>query len=44
MKENNITFSVRTLDGKALLEENIAELSSDGSNVTDSVYTGQTTF
>lgn len=39
MKENNITFSVWTLDGHALLEENIAELSSDGSNVIDSVYT-----
>lgn len=46
MKENNITFSVRTLDGHALLKENIAELSSDGSNVIDlhSIYTGQTTF
>lgn len=36
MKENNIPFS---LDGDALLKENKAELSSDGSNVTDSVYT-----
>lgn len=37
MKENNIKISVQTLDGHALLEENIAEWSSGGSNVIDSV-------